>query len=433
MNITVFGLGKLGSPLAAWIASAGHHVFGVDPDYKITDMLSRHEAPISEPGLQQLLDAHHARIEVASDAKHAVSQSEFVFIIVPTPTDETGCFSSRFLEMTLDPIAAAIRDGAHPVVVVVSTTTPGTMTETIIPALQAKSGCCCGVDFDMCYNPEFIALGSVLHDMSHPSFILIGESTRKAGDALEAFYRHMHMTLDNPIPPFARMSMIDAEICKLSVNCFVTTKISYANQLAALCERIPGADAKCICSVIGLDRRIGQPYLNPATCYGGPCFPRDNRALLSYAKRIGVPMPIATATDQVNNQTTERLGKLLTANHPRTVAILGLTYKPYTPVTEESQSVKLLDWLSQMDNLVVFTHDPFAKYNHPLAVPLATAKDAVQRADAVLIATAWPEYRNLSPDWFSASTTIVDCWGLIDQQAFRNHRVVTLGKGQITK
>jgi UDPglucose 6-dehydrogenase len=144
-------------------------------------------------------------------------------------------------------------------------------------------------------------------------------------------------------------------------------------------------------------------------------------------------MPIASATDQVNIQTTERLGKLLTAKNPKVVAILGLTYKPYTPVTEESQAVKLLDWLSQLGTLVVFTHDPFAKYNHPLAIRCPTIQETIKNADSVLIATAWGEYRSLQPDWFQSNTRIVDCWSVLSDQfrqtKYRNLDIVTLGMG----
>lgn len=427
MNVSVFGLGKLGSPLAAMFAAAGHRVFGVDHNPTIVDLLRRGLAPVQEPGLQDLLSRCGERIECTDDAVTAAAQSEFVFLIIPTPSDETGCFSSRFLEVALGPIAEAIRDGAHPVVVVVSTTTPGTMDEVVIPALQ-QTGKCCGVDFDCCYNPEFIALGSVLRDMAQPSFILIGQSTPKAGVALEGFYRGLHETLGNPMPPVTRMSLLNAEIAKLAVNCYLVTKISFANSLASLCEHLPGADAQTICLAVGLDRRIGAACLRPGVRPGGPCLPRDNRALAAYAAQHAVAMPIAEATMAVSQETTRRIGDLLLARHPKTVAILGLTYKTNTPVVEESQALDLLDRLSAT-GASLLAHDPQAVLDDPRIVRVESAQRAVQEADAVLIATAWLEYRDLRATAFRHNTRIVDCWGVLDPMEFRHHDLVVLGRG----
>lgn len=431
MNVAVFGLGKLGSCLAAWFASAGHMVFGVDPNRDATNLLNAGRAPVEEPGLQELLDLHHSRVACTDDAVHAASKCEFLFLIVPTPSQADGTFSSWILEETLVPIAEAIRRGAHPVVVVVSTTSPGTMEGVVIPRLQELSGCCCGLDFDVCFNPEFIALGSVLADMASPSFILIGESTKKAGDALEQFYRDLHTTLGNEVPPFARMNLVNAEITKLGLNCAVTTKISYANSLAALCENVPGADARVVCSAVGLDRRIGRAYLQPATAFGGPCFGRDNRAMIATGNAVGVEMPLSQATDEVNRAVTERLLGLLLERNPRTVAVLGLTYKTATPVVEESQGVKLLDAmtaLAEQGSITITTHDPQGRYDLSGVCRCQTARDAVAGAEAVVIATPWGEYCDLAPRDFHRSARIVDCWSVLNPQEFQGWDVVIPGR-----
>lgn len=429
MNVSVWGLGKLGSPLAAMFASAGHTVYGVDPNRDVTDLLNAGRAPVEEPGLQELLDLHHSRLICTEDAVHVASKCEFLFLIVPTPSQADGTFSSRILEETLVPIGEAIRRGAHPVVVVVSTTSPGTMDGVVIPRLQELSGCCCGVDFETVYNPEFIALGSVLADMARPSFILIGESTKKAGDALEQFYRDLHATLGNEVPPFARMNLVNAEITKLSTNCAVTTKISFANSLATLCEKIPGADARVVCRAVGLDRRIGRAYLQPATAFGGPCFGRDNRAMIAAGKAVGVSMPLAVATDQINNAVTGNLLTLLLARKPRTVAVLGLTYKTGTPVVEESQGVKLLEQLATRGGFAVTTHDPQGRADCRLGFRCDTARQAIDGAEAVIITTPWDEYRTLAPRDFRRSARIVDCWSVLDADQFKNFDLVIPGKG----
>jgi UDPglucose 6-dehydrogenase len=428
MNVTVFGLGKLGSPLAVWFASAGHCVFCVDTNRQLLESLEKGIAPVDETGLQDLLNT--IQLDCSTGPVEAVAASEIVFLIVPTPSDGTGFFSNRYLLSALVPVAEAISYDAHPLVVIVSTVMPGSTESVLIPFLEQESGRCCGVDFDVCYNPEFIALGSILRDMSEPSFILIGESTKKAGQALENFYRSLHETLGNPVPPFARMPIIDAEICKLSVNCFVTSKISYANQLAGLCEQIPGASANNVCAAIGLDRRINPHYLKPGTCYGGPCFPRDNVALRAFAKRIGATVPLAEATDEVNRRTTERLFDMLMERNPSTVAVLGLSYKPGTPVTEESQAMLLLGMLADTF-AAVFVHDPAAVCEIPGVVQCSRVRDALEHADAVLIATAWDEYRSLDPAWFKPGAKVIDCWNILSftPGSFPAVAVSHVGKG----
>ena len=173
----------------------------------------------------------------------------------------------------------------------------------------------------LCYSPEFIALGNVIRDMLEPDMVLIGESDRRAGDALEQLYAGV---CEND-PPFRRMSLVNAELTKIAVNTYVTMKISYANTLADMCERLPGADVDCVTDALGLDTRIGGKYLRGAIAYGGPCFPRDNKAFAVLARELGTEAPLAEATDSVNEAQTQRLARIVRSHledgdsvgHPR--------------------------------------------------------------------------------------------------------------------
>jgi UDPglucose 6-dehydrogenase len=191
----------------------------------------------------------------------------------------------------------------------------------------------------MCYNPEFIALGSVIRDFLNPDFVLIGESDERSGQVLEGIYRQV---CEND-PPIVRMNFINAELTKLAVNTFVTTKISFANMLARICERLPGADVDVVTRALGLDSRIGAKYLKGAVSYGGPCFPRDNLALIATARKVGAPADIAEATDRFNRWQVGWLADLVWAYLPEggVVGILGLAYKPNTDVVEESVGLLL--------------------------------------------------------------------------------------------
>ena len=209
---------------------------------------------------------------------------------------------------------------------------------TIRAALEEASSKTVGVDIGLCYNPEFVALGSVIRDMLYPDMILLGQSDDRAGDVVEAVYR----TSTNNCPPVQRMNLINAELVKISVNTYVTTKISYANMLAELCERLPGADVAVVTEALGKDTRIGSKYLVGGLGYGGPCFPRDNVAFSVLAEKLGVRSDLPRATDAINKHQIDRMvAKVRDHVGDCKVAVLGLAYKPDTPVIEESQGVMI--------------------------------------------------------------------------------------------
>ena len=340
MRVSVIGLGKLGSPLAAVLASKGHEVIGVDLNPEFVRLLNEGRAPVQEPRLQELIDASQGRLRATVDVEEATLQSEISFVIVPTPSDAKGAFTNKYVIEAVTAIGKALRkmDSYH-VVNITSTVMPGSMGGEIRRALESASGRIVGKDLGLCYNPEFIALGSVIRDMLLPDAILIGESDTRAGDLLESIYR----TSCENNPPVQRMNFVNAELTKISVNTFVTTKISYANMLADICDRLPGADVDVVTNAVGMDSRIGRKYLKGALGYGGPCFPRDNVAFGSLARSVGARADVAEATDRINRYQIDRLVSAVASrlNRGARVGILGLSYKPETGVIEESQGVML--------------------------------------------------------------------------------------------
>jgi UDPglucose 6-dehydrogenase len=270
----------------------------------------------------------------------------------------------------------------------------------------------------LCYNPEFIALGSVIRDMLNPDMILIGESDERSGEILEKLYTGVC----DSNPHIRRMNHVNAELTKISVNTFVTTKISYANMLAQVCETLPGADVDVVTSAIGCDSRIGQKYLKGALGYGGPCFPRDNLAFSALARANGVQPILAQATHEFNQSQAPRLAKWIRARLPEggTVGVLGLSYKPNTEVTEESQGLALARYLLSV-GLPVVVYDPAAMENaRPLlagATFATSAAECARQADVLAITTPWAEFRDLSPAEFKPHGTVLDCWRILDREA----------------
>jgi UDPglucose 6-dehydrogenase len=367
-----------------------------------------------------MIQANRERLSATTDYEQAVLGTDATFIIVPTPSDPDGTFSLRNVMIAAEKIGAALRkkQGWH-LVVLSSTVMPGSTGGKLLPALEAHSGKKCGAGFGLCYNPEFIALGSVIRDMLNPDMILIGESDERSGEILERLYTGVC----DSNPHIRRMNHVNAELTKISVNTFVTTKISYANMLAQVCETLPGADVDVVTSAIGCDSRIGQKYLKGALGYGGPCFPRDNLAFSALARANGVPPILAEATHQLNQSQAPRLAKWILARLPEggTVGVMGLSYKPNTEVIEESQGLALAKHLLSV-GVPVVVYDPAAMENAQpqLAgkVTFATsAADCARQADVLAITTPWAEFRDISPKDFKRHGTVLDCWRLLDKEA----------------
>jgi UDPglucose 6-dehydrogenase len=436
MKLSIIGLGKLGAPMAAVMAQKGHTVTGVDLNPAFVTAIQQGRAPVREPGLADLIQANRERLTATMDYEEAVLATDATFIIVPTPSDPGGAFSLRYVLSAAERIGAALRKktGWH-LVALSSTVMPGSTSGRLLPVLEAHSGKKCGDGFGLCYNPEFIALGSVIHDMLNPDMILIGESDERSGRILEELY----CGVCDSNPRIQRMSFVNAELTKLSVNTFVTTKISYANMLAQVCEALPGADVDVVTSALGCDTRIGPKYLKGAMGYGGPCFPRDNVAFTALARANGVPALLAEATDATNRAQVPRLAEMILSrlSDGGTVGILGLAYKPNTDVIEESQGVALAVHLLRA-GVEVVVYDPAAMDNAKgvLAGRVEFARsvaECAQKADVLAITTPWAQFKSIRPEHLkrSAQTPIVlDCWRLLDPAVLRDAAThMTLGTG----
>ena len=420
-NISVIGLGKLGLPLAACFASKGFRVMGVDSDPSKVKSVTDGDPIMFEPALAKLLHVAGRRLTAMQDPMTAVLDSDVTFVVVPTPSEPGGDFSLKYVLAACEDIGRALRqkEGFH-LVVLTSTVMPGSTDGPVRSVLQEVSGKSCGKEFGLCYNPEFVALGSVIHDFLNPDLLLIGESDPQSGEMLDKVYRHV---CENS-PAVARVSFINAELAKLAVNTFVTTKITFANMLAHICERLPGSQVDVVTSVLGKDSRIGNRYLRGAIGYGGPCFPRDNLALISLGRQFGVSMELAKATDKANRAEVNRLVDLVMNKLPPggVAGILGLAYKPNTDVAEESQGVLLAQALNER-GVATVVYDPAALENasrvlHDRSKPATSAAECVRDSDVVVITTPWDEFKNIPGEALARHSTprvLVDCWRILDR------------------
>ena len=412
-SASVCGLGKLGACIAATLAAQGFDVIGVDIDPEKVRRINAGEPPVDEPLLAETITAGRSRLRATVDHREAVA-TDVTFFIPPSPSLPDGSFATEFLLRAMQPIAAALREAGKKghIFVCSSTTTPGAVDQVLIPMIEKETGWKCGVDFGFCYNPEFIALGNVVNGLLEPDMVLIGESDKASGDALEALYRRYNRNQ----PRIARMSIISAELTKISVNSYVTMKISFTNQLRMIAEAFPRADIQHILGAIGADSRIGSKYLRPGLSFGGPCFPRDNRLLSYTARTAGLEAPLAEATDRVNEQTKMNLLEKVERLVPEggTVAVLGLSYKPDTYIVEESAGLFLAQHLKRRGRRVLVHDYAAAPANSPALHEFEVLDDPAAlatRADVRLavICCPWPQYRAVK---FPATTTVVDSWGV---------------------
>ena len=410
---SIVGLGKLGASMAAAIASRGFNVIGVDINRQAVDAVNAGHAPVQETGLDELIAANRERLRATTSHRDAILSSGVTFVIVPTPSDDSGAFSLQYAAWAFGEIGAALAEKKdYHLVVLTSTVLPGATRHGLLPILEQRSGKTCGAEFGLCFSPEFIALGSVIRDFLNPDFTLVGEFDDRSGRALEEAYA----AIMPHHPPCQRMSLENAELTKISINAFVTTKITFANMLADLCERIPGGDVDVVSGALGLDARIGRKYLTGALGYGGPCFPRDNVALSYMARALGTRADLAETTDRMNRSLAstvlDRIG--LSIERGATVAVLGLAYKPFSHVIEESQGMYLAKALSKHGARVV-AHDPLASSMasqelKDQGLVLNSLEDCLSQALTVVVTTPDPIYLALTSKDFRAGTTVVDCW-----------------------
>ena len=418
LNFSIIGLGKLGSSMAAAIASRNANVIGVDVKHRNVDLLNAGHAPVQETNLEETITANKERLRATLNYREAVLNSDVSFVIVPTPNSKNGAFSLHYAGRAFKEIGSAIAGkSTYHLVVLTSTVLPGSTRYGLLPILEKYSEKKCGTDFGLCYSPEFIALGSIINDFLNPDVTLIGEFDERSGRMLEECYARIMLNK----PPCKRMSIENAELTKIALNTFVTTKITYANFLAELCERIPGGDVDVVTGAIGTDSRIGHKYFTGALGYGGPCFPKDNLAMSFISNKLGINPAIPETTNNKNKALVENIINRLRPelDQWKTAAVLGLAYKPYSHVVEKSQGLLIAHALAKAGVRVV-AYDPLVVANsapeelHGQVTILDSLHACLDQADSVLITTPDPEFKALgAADFGNRQITVVDFWRIL--------------------
>jgi UDPglucose 6-dehydrogenase len=393
MNITMMGTGYVGLVTGTCLAESGNDVTCVDIDQGKIERLQRGEIPIYEPGLSELVNynARAQRLKFTTKAAEAVPGSKCVFIAVGTPQRDDGSANLDILWKVVDDLAPLLSPG---VIVVIKSTVPVGTNRAVATRLQQLTGRV----IDVASNPEFLKEGCAIDDFAKPDRVVVGVTRPEVGEVL----RHLYKPFLRTEHPFLVMGLESAEMTKYVANCLLATKISFINEMANLCEGLQ-ADINDVRRGIGHDQRIGFAFLFPGVGYGGSCFPKDVRALVDAANRVGVETRILKSVDEVNNaqkhvlfdKIRRRFGDQLKG---RTIAIWGLSFKPRTDDIREAPALNLIDSLLAA-GATLRVHDPVAIPNvRQIYGDRLTYCDlqyeALQGADALAIVTEWNEFRN---------------------------------------
>ena len=398
MNVTMIGAGYVGLVSGACFAEFGAQVTCVDSDPSRVDSLQRGEIPFYEPGLPELVQRNLASGRLRFTTGYdSVRHSELVFIAVGTPSRRGDGFAdlSCVFQAARD-IARHLQNGA---VVVDKSTVPVGTARSVARIIRETNP---AVQFNVASNPEFLREGAAVSDFMRPDRVVIGVDSARAEQLLRELYRPLNL-IETPI---VATDLESAELIKYASNAFLATKISFINEMAALCETV-GADVHAVARGMGLDGRIGRKFLHPGPGFGGSCFPKDTRALVRMAQEHGVPSRIVSAVIETNEaQKAAMVGKIRAAlggsEAGKVLAVLGLTFKPETDDMREAPALSILPELLQR-GAIVRAHDPQGMREGKALLPagIAYCEDiygACDGADAVILLTEWNVYRGLDMD-----------------------------------
>ncbi len=422
-RIAVVGLGKIGFPLAVALAHKGCTVAGADSDAAKVRAIQSGVPPTYEKGLAELLARASNRLTVQTDTEKAVCFADATFLMLPTQRDDKRGFTPDRLLSACDTVGRVMAHiaGYH-LVVIVSTVLPGWTGGIIRTSLERASGKRAGIGFGLCYCPAFVALGNVVEGFLSPELVLIGESDPEAGMNLE---RRLARVWERP-GPVVRTNFVNAELIKLALNTYVSTKISFANMLARMCEQLPGADVDVVTSALQLDSRVGRGYLTGGLSYGGPCFPGDVPTFATVARELGAPDDLAVATDAINTQAIDYLVRLIqrTTRPDRTVGICGVSFKPDTGAVDGSPGLAIAHRL-QAAGYSVHLYDPQStdhgrRWGGDFDVA-SSLEDCVRRANTIVLIVPFKEFSSLDPALLQSDGTrrvLIDCWRQLDRETF---------------
>ncbi len=431
-QISIVGTGHVGLVYAIAFTLQGHTVVGTDVDARAVASLREGKPTFYEPGLPTALAKARRtkRLSFSTETAAEASRAEVVFLAVGTPSRENGSIDTSYVESAARTVGEGMRAAkGYQVIAVKSTVVPGT-TETVVrPALEAASGKTAGKDLGLCMNPEFLREGSAVEDALKPDRLVIGSLDRRSGDTLARVYAKVRCKT-------LRTDLRTAEMVKYATNSFLATKVSFANELADLCDAFGGIDVDRVVKGMGLDARINPRFLKAGLGFGGSCFPKDVKALLAAGRVKGYDSLLLQATLDVNDVQPLRAVAMAEAAagdlRGQRVAILGLSFKGGSDDLRESRAVPLAKALLAKGAAVV-GYDPKANAAFRVTVPHAEVApdvaNALTNADVCIVHNDWPQWRKLRAKDFVGMRRklVIDGRRILDRKAVKGVELHVLG------
>jgi UDPglucose 6-dehydrogenase len=401
MNIGIIGAGFVGLTFAAVLGSKNINTILLDSDLKKIKQIERGIIPFYEPKLGTLLQKSLKKsLKISTDLDYVVNQCEIIFVTVGTPTRSDGKINLKNIELVIKEISLSLSKSKNiPIIVIKSTVIPKT-SETIRKILERNSKKKEGEGFGLVVNPEFLSEGKAVDDTLNPHIIVIGSNEKRSINKIKKFYNKLYK---NKIPYFITNSQT-AEMIKYANNSFLAAKISFINQLANICQTIPGTNIDDVANAIGIDPRIGNQFLKAGPGYGGSCLPKDLKALILFSKSIGQNPTLLEAVQKTNTEQIINLislmKKILISLEGKKISILGLSFKENSDDIRESVSINLIKQLLKY-KINIIAHDPMAIENtrNEMGNKISYAKsipDALKGSECVIIMTPWKQYSKIT-------------------------------------
>ena len=435
MKISIIGLGFVGLSLTSVLAAKGNNILGIDVDEHKCQNIRKGISPFFEPELERLLKIGlKKKLEISTDFT-LIKNSDIIFVTVGTPQKSDGSIELSMIKSAVKTIGKILKnEKKNPIILIKSTVTPGTMQEIVLPILEKESKKKAGRDFGLISNPEFLQESTAIKDTKFPHVIVLGGYETKYMKKAKKFFSKIHSGI-----PIIVTNHQTAEMIKYANNSFLATKISFINQLSNICQNIPGANIDDVAKTIGLDPRIGKLFLNAGPGYGGSCLPKDMKALINFADKVGINPTLLNAVEKTNKKQIQnivhlmenRLGNL----RNKQITILGTAFKPNTDDIRDSIAIELIKKLLKKQAKVT-VYDPKAIENtkNIFKEKIKYSKSILQSLDksqCAIVMVHWKQFERINNDFIKIMKRkfIVDCRrALVEKQLNAEYHAIGIGK-----
>ena len=432
-KISFIGLGKLGLPLSTIFAKNGVKVVGIDKQQTLIDKLKDGDVPFFEEGLQENLKLSRDNIEYKSDYDGIVNDTDISVILVNTQLGKN--YSTVNVEYVIRDICKELKksDKSYHLFILSSTVMPKDIEDNFIPMIEELTDRKLNEGFGFSYVPDVVKLGSVINDFENPDVVIIGSGDDYSCEITKELYENVPKNN----PPICEMSLTEAEISKVSLNAYLVNKISFANFLSNLCEKVDGVNVDNITNSIGYHKPIGHYFLKGGLSFGGTCFPRDTSAFIEFSDNFGLEAKQIKATDEINEYQDVNLFNIVHDTKKDNISILGLSFKPNTPTITESASIELA-WKLLQKGKSVNLYDPLCmdevkeKFEPFITTSLNyfdSLEECFKAGELVVVALPYDEFKTIDDTWKSFDDQIIlDCWRFLDENKFNDISYKCLGR-----